>query len=82
MRKFCLNDARNDWATNRHRPDFVLGHSINIGALVLCIITILCGIFYCKWENAKRDRGERDYLLNEGDQSLLGDRHPHFRYTI
>lgn len=63
-------------------PDYVLGHSINIGALGLCIITVSCGILYCQWENKKRARGDRDNRLTEGTESLLGHRHPRFRYTI
>ncbi|KAK5087637.1 hypothetical protein LTR70_002954 [Exophiala xenobiotica] len=62
-------------------PDYVLGHSINIGALVLAIVTTSLGIMYNTWENRKRDRGDRDHRLNE-NQSRLGHRHPHYRYTI
>ena len=63
-------------------PDYKLGHSINIGALILCIITVMCGITYDKWENAKRDSGARDHRLTDEDPARLGHRHPHFRYTI
>ena len=62
-------------------PDYVLGHSINIGALALCMITVVSGILYCRWENRKRDRGDRDTRLS-GNEALLGHRHPHYRYTI
>lgn len=62
-------------------PDYILGHSINLGALVLAIITVVLGMLYNLWENRKRDRGDRDHRLNE-DQSRLGHRHPHYRYTI
>lgn len=63
-------------------PDYVLGHSINAGSLVLCIVTVSVGIFYCKWENAKRDSGARDHRLIDEDPARLGHRHPKFRYTI
>jgi hypothetical protein len=63
-------------------PDYKLGHSINIGALILCIVTVSCGITYCKWENAKRNSGARDHRLTDEDPARLGHRHPHFRYTI
>lgn len=53
-------------------PDYKLGHSLNLGALVLCIITVSSGILYCKWENAKRDRGDRDHRLDDQDESRLG----------
>ena len=60
-------------------PNFVLGHSINIGALGLCIITCALGITYCRWENHKRERGDRDGRLVEGNEAWLGHRHPRFR---
>lgn len=63
------------------RPDYVLGHSINLAALVLAIVTVSFGIMYNTWENKKRARGDRDHRL-DGDQSRLGHRHPHYRYTI
>ena len=63
-------------------PEYTLGHSINIGALVLCIITVSCGIVYCKWENAQREKGNRDQRLSEEGEARLGHRHPNFRYTI
>lgn len=66
---------------SKDAPNYILGHSINIGALVLAMITVSLGILYNTWENKKRDRGDRDYRLNE-DQSRLGHRHPHYRYTI
>lgn len=69
------------WLLTFGRPDYILGHSINLGALVLAMITVSCGILYNTWENRKRDRGERDDRLN-GDQSRLGHRHPKFTYTI
>lgn len=66
---------------NVRRPDYILGHSINLGALVLAIVTVSFGIMYNMWENKKRDRGERDDRLAE-DQTRLGHRHPRYRYTI
>ena len=41
------------------------------------------GIAYNKWENTKRDRGERDDRivgLNEQEKIALGYRNPEFRY--
>ena len=64
------------------RPHFRVGHSINIGMLVLSLILTTTTILYVKWENGKRSRGERDDRLALGDEGLLGDRHPSFRYTI
>lgn len=69
------------YLANLSRPDYVLGHSINLGSLVLAIITVSLCMLYNSWENKKRDNGDRDDRLNE-DQSRLGHRHPHYRYTI
>ena len=60
---------------------YITGHAINIGVLILTLIVTSTTILYCKLENGKRERGERDDRLH-GDQSFLGHRHPHFRYTI
>ena len=67
--------------TRPPRPRFVAGHSINLGFLVLSIILSTTTMLYAKWENGKRARGDRDHRLAEGDQGILGYRHPHFRYT-
>jgi hypothetical protein len=47
--------------------------------LVLCMITVVFGISYCRWENRKRERGDRDGRLCRGSEALLGHRHPNFR---
>jgi predicted MFS family arabinose efflux permease len=62
-------------------PRYITGHAINIGTLVLTLITTSYIMLYCKMENRKRERGERDERL-AGDVNLLGHRHPSFRYTI
>lgn len=62
-------------------PRYTTGHAINLGTLGMCLIVTTITMIYCKWENGKRERGERDDRLL-GDQSLLGHRHPHFKYTI
>lgn len=64
------------------RPRYVLGHSLSLGALVLCLITVCAQMMYCHWENRKRERGDRDERLLLGAEHLLGHRHPAFRYTL
>lgn len=64
------------------RPDYTLGHSVSLGSLILCIITVLLQILYCRWENKQRENGSRDHRLHEGSEHWLGHRHPAFRYTI
>lgn len=63
-------------------PNYVSGHSINIGMLGSTIVVTLVTMAYCKWENGKRKRGERDGRLAEGEEGMLGYRHPSFRYTL
>ncbi|MCJ1371593.1 hypothetical protein MMC20_002812 [Loxospora ochrophaea] len=63
-------------------PRYVAGHSINIAFLVWSILLSITTILYVKWANGKREKGERDNRLTEGDEGNLGYRHPSFRYTI
>ena len=72
------NDTDMHWI----RPRYIKGHSINLGALVLIIITTIITMMYVKIENSKRERGVRDHRLAEEDAALLGYRHPSFRYTM
>ncbi|KAJ2917847.1 hypothetical protein MD484_g2542, partial [Candolleomyces efflorescens] len=66
-------------------PDYKTGNSIVLAA-VTCSCLVAIGLtFYIKWENAKRDRGERDHRLEGKTQEELeqmGYRHPQFRYQI
>ncbi|KAL8819372.1 MAG: hypothetical protein Q9223_002186 [Gallowayella weberi] len=66
----------------RDKPRYTTGHSINLGMLALSLVLSTTNILYVKWENRKRERGARDYRLTEGDEGMLGYRHPSFRYTI
>ncbi|KAH8653389.1 MFS transporter-like protein [Xylariales sp. PMI_506] len=63
-------------------PDYVLGHSVSLGALVLCFTTICLQMVYCSWENRRRERGDRDDRLEQENHHRLGHRHPTFRYTL
>lgn len=45
----------------------------------------IVGALYVLWENAKRDRGERDYRLQGvgvEEVERLGHLHPDFRYQM
>lgn len=45
----------------------------------------MIGALYIRWENAKRERGERDYRLQDkspAEVDELGYLHPNFRYQI
>lgn len=62
-------------------PRYRTGHAINLGMLALCLVVTAVTMGYCRWENGVREKGGRDERL-EGDENLLGHRHPRFRYTV
>ena len=57
------------------------GYGVSLGMLWICGVASVVLLFYVKRENRRRDRGERDYRLEEEDSENLGDDHPHFRFT-
>lgn len=63
-------------------PKYTTGHAINIGMLGLALMLTTYIIMYCSLENKKRAAGKRDHRLEQEDESMLGYRHPEFRYTI
>lgn len=67
----------------KDKPLFHRGHWINVGANCVAVLLATAGILYTKWENRKRDRGERDGRLidlSDDEKVALGYRHPEFRY--
>lgn len=44
-------------------------------------VTTAIMIVYNGWENKQRDKGARDYRLNEESEEDLGSAHPKYRYT-
>jgi MFS family permease len=64
-------------------PRFVLGKSICIGFMGLCILSTCVYFLGCAWENRRRDRTvSRHVGLGEEEMSRLGDDHPDFRYIL
>jgi len=63
-------------------PKYVLGHAISLGALGITFLLTWAHIVYLRWENGKRERGERDDRLLQDGAHELGHRHPLFRYTL
>lgn len=64
-------------------PNYITGHSMNLGAQACAALIALVGVFYCRWENSKRARGDRDQRIqgmSEVEARKLGYRHPEFRY--
>ena len=66
----------------RDAPSYVLGHSVCLGAMVCCFVLTGAQMAYLRWENRKRERGERDERLGGTEEGRLGHRHPGFRYTL
>lgn len=67
-------------------PRFISGHATCIAYLGVCLFggSLLFHILLSR-ENARRRRGERDYLVKgkvESELDLLGDRRPDFYYTL
>ena len=63
------------------KPLYPIGLGVSLGMMWLCGLS--CTILYlgAVRENRKRDRGERDWRLQEPDADNLGDDHPHWRYA-
>ncbi|KAF1956727.1 MFS general substrate transporter [Byssothecium circinans] len=62
-------------------PKYPVGYGVSLGLLWVCGAACTVMFFLVRWENAKRERGERDYRLEEVDADNLGDDHPGFRLT-
>ncbi|KAI1167894.1 MFS transporter-like protein [Nemania serpens] len=66
----------------KDKPDYTLGHSISLGALVICVLLVCTQVLFLTRENGKRARGDRDHRLTESEADRLGHCHPAYRYTI
>jgi hypothetical protein len=65
-------------------PLYKRGHFINVGTNCVAVTLAVIGIIYTKWGNKKREaryRQKRLANLSEDEKSVLGYRHPDFRYT-
>ncbi|KAF7308963.1 MFS general substrate transporter [Mycena kentingensis (nom. inval.)] len=66
-------------------PNYHNGNILNLST-ASCILTLaILASLYIRWENAKRDRGERDSRvkgLDEEQQRQLGYRHPKFMRVV
>ncbi|KAF9006190.1 hypothetical protein BDQ17DRAFT_1352923 [Cyathus striatus] len=66
-------------------PDFHEGNLLNLVNSCAVIVIILAGSLYLRMENAKRERGERDYRIKNRTQLELEEiryLHPQFRYKL
>lgn len=62
-------------------PRYATGYGVSLGMLWVCGAACTGLYFLVKRENGMRERGERDWRLEEADADNLGDDHPHFRLT-
>ncbi|EST09593.1 Major facilitator superfamily [Kalmanozyma brasiliensis GHG001] len=71
-------------------PKYVQGHSVALASLVGAEIFIAINVWWCWSENKAREAGKREgnwaayqKLVDEGKtKAPIGDRSPHFRYTL
>ncbi|KDQ51940.1 hypothetical protein JAAARDRAFT_198604 [Jaapia argillacea MUCL 33604] len=66
-------------------PNYHHGNSLNLAtSSAVCVLTVVA-MLYIRHENAKRDRGDRDYRLERKtpeEIEQLGYLHPKFRYQL
>jgi sugar phosphate permease len=63
------------------RPYYETGYGTALGLLWVTAISCTVLLVGVARENKKRERGERDWRLDEVDADNLGDDHPSFRFT-
>ncbi|OAK95178.1 MFS general substrate transporter [Phaeosphaeriaceae sp. SRC1lsM3a] len=66
---------------DREKPKYPTGYGVSLGMLWICGLACTGLFFLVKRENKKRERGDRDWRLQEADADNLGDDHPAFRLT-
>ncbi|KAI9697472.1 MAG: hypothetical protein M1820_007807 [Bogoriella megaspora] len=64
-------------------PAFKVGYGVSLACIWLTVVTSSIFVAGLKWENRKRDKGERDwrYSLPADEVKNLGDEHPSWRFT-
>jgi hypothetical protein len=65
----------------REAPTYRTGYGVSLGMLWICGASCTALYVLVQRENRKRERGERDWRLQEGDADNMGDDHPAFRLT-
>jgi MFS family permease len=63
-------------------PEYTLGHALNLTSVGCAAVLSTIAFFFCRWENKKRENGERDHILQgktEQEIDGLGYQHPQFR---
>ncbi|KAF1810641.1 MFS general substrate transporter [Eremomyces bilateralis CBS 781.70] len=65
----------------KEAPAYRTGYRVNTTLICLCLVFCTAMFIGVRWENRKRDRGERDYRLQKEDADNLGDDHPSWRLS-
>jgi MFS family permease len=65
----------------REAPVYRTGYGVSLGLLWICGAACTVMVWIVGRENRRRERGERDWRLQEEDGDNLGDDHPGFRLT-
>lgn len=63
-------------------PEYRTGYGVSLGLVWICGAACTALFFGVRRENKKRDRGERDWRLDEPDVNNMGDDHPGWRFTV
>lgn len=66
-------------------PDYRKGNLANLSSDVAIFAIVVLTALYIRWENGRRDKGDRDHRAQgktETELRNLGYRHPQFRYQI
>ncbi|KAF8518510.1 MFS general substrate transporter [Hysterangium stoloniferum] len=64
-------------------PKYRHAHSLGLAGTCINFVLAIVGILYINWENAKRERGERNNrLIGKSQMEIdeLGSQHPEYRY--
>lgn len=62
-------------------PEYWTGYGTSLGLMWICGAACTVLFVFVQRENKRRDRGERDWRLDEPDFDNLGDDHPEWRFT-
>ncbi|KAL9119320.1 MAG: hypothetical protein Q9187_004129 [Circinaria calcarea] len=67
---------------SKEAPFYLTGYAVSCGLIVVAALGLTAFVWVLKWENRKRERGERNWRLGEADADNLGDDHPSFRFVF
>ena len=70
----------------RQKPRYFIGNTIGLVCILIQTILIILMRFVFMWINRRREQMDsneaKEQVEQYGDDELVGDRHPEFRYTL